>query len=73
MVCKLSLAVIYGQCTSGYDGIPGRRPERMFFLLFENHKIQVIVGSKVDPAFLIISPHFHILTIIEVCDARGKK
>lgn len=45
----------------------------MFFLLFENHKIQVIIGSKVDPVFLVKSPYFHILTIIEICVERGKK
>lgn len=63
---SLSVAVSCGQCTSGYDDILRRRSEKNFSLLLGNHKTQVIIGSKVDPAFLIGSPYFHILTIIAV-------
>ena len=47
-----SVVVSYGQCTSAYNDVPGRRPERNFFLLLENHKMQVILGGEMDPAFL---------------------
>lgn len=57
--CQL-LSVTGRGCTSGSDDNPGRRRERNVSLLFGNHKVQVILGSKVASAFLLGSTSFHL-------------
>ena len=56
--CQL-LSVMDGKDISGYSDITGKRPERNCSLLFGNYKIQFILGSKVDPAFLVGSTYFY--------------
>ena len=53
------LSVTDGKDTSGYSDITGRRPERNCSLLFGNHKIHFILGSRVDSAFLVGSTYFY--------------